>query len=61
MEEKNIDMVVDDESFIGDLPVTETLYATLSNEVESQGKISFGGIWWNASWAHDWDLYYDHD
>ena len=41
--------------------MTETLNAALSNEVESQGRISFGGIWWNASWAHDWDLYDDYE
>ena len=48
-------MTVDDESSIGDLPMAETFNAALSNEVESQRRISFGGIWWNASWAHDRD------
>ena len=40
-----MDVAVDDESPIGDLPMTETFNAALSNEVESQGRISFGGIW----------------
>ena len=48
MGEKNIDMVVEAESFIGDLPIIETLDATLSDEVESQEKKYplevFGGI-----------------
>ena len=61
MGEKNIDVAVDDESSIGDLPMAETFNAALSNEVESQGRISFGGIWWNASWAHDRDLYDDYE
>ena len=41
--------------------MTETFNAVLSNEVESQGRISFGGIWQNASWAHDLDLYDDYE
>ena len=59
--EKDIVVTVDDESSIGDLPMSETLDAALSNGVESEGRISFGGIWWNASWAHDWDLYDDYE
>jgi len=39
-----MDVAVDDESPIGDLPMIETFNVVLSNEVESQGRISFGGI-----------------
>ena len=60
-EEEKIDVVVDAESVIRDLPITEALDAALSDEKESQERISFGGIWWNSSWAQNWDLYDDHD
>ena len=45
MKEENIDMVVDAESVIVDLPITEALNVVLNDEVEPQEKISFGGIW----------------
>jgi len=50
-EEKNIDIVVDAESVIGDLPITEAIDAALNDGIESQERISFGGIWWNSSCA----------
>ena len=34
---------------------------TADDEVEPQGKIFFRGIWWDSSWAQNWDLYDDHD
>ena len=32
-----------------------------SGTIHSQGRILFGGVWWNSSWAQNWDLYDDHD
>ena len=60
-EEENIDMVVDAESINKDLPKTEGLDTTLGDGIYSQGRISFGGVWWNSSWAQNQDLYDDHD
>ena len=50
-EKKNISMVDDAESTIGDLPKTKDLDATLGDDTDSQGRILFGGIWWNSSWV----------
>jgi len=44
-EEESIDVLVDNESFTGDLPITEALNVALSDEVEPQEKMFFGGIW----------------
>ena len=49
MEEENINVVGDAECVIKDLPITKALNVILSDEVEPQEKISFGGIWWNSN------------
>jgi len=54
-------VVSDTESVRGDLLMSEARDDTVDDEVEPQGKIFFGGIWWDSSWARNWDLYDDHD
>jgi len=52
-EEENISMADDTESAIGDLPKNEDLDAALGDDTDSQGRILFGGVWWNSSWAQN--------
>ena len=48
---KDVDSVSDAESVIENLSMTETHEDTPDDEVEPQGGMFFGGIWWNSSWA----------
>ena len=34
---------------------------TPDDEIEPQGRMFFGGIWWNSSWGQILDLYDDHN
>ena len=43
------------------MPVTVDLGVLPDDELKPQGRIFFGGIWWNSSWAEDMDLYDDHE
>ena len=45
MEQESMGVVGDAESVIGYLPMIETHEATADDEIESQGKMLFGGIW----------------
>jgi len=41
--------------------VTDDQGVMPDDELEPQGKMFFGGIWWNSTWAEDMDLYDDHE
>jgi len=43
------------------VPVTKDQGVIFDDELEHQGKMFFGGIWWNSTWAEDMDLYDDHE
>ena len=55
------DTVSDAESAIKNVPVTVDLGVLPNDELKPQGRIFFGGIWWDSSWAEDMDLYDDHE
>ena len=56
----NKDTISDVESAIRNMPMTEDHGVILDDELEHQGKMFFGGIWSNSTWAEDMDLYDDH-
>ena len=35
------------------MPVMEDREVVPNDEMESQGKMFYGGIWWNSTWAED--------
>ena len=55
------DTVSDAESVMRKMPVTADPRVLPSDEINSEGRIFFGGIWWDSSWAEDMDLYDDHE
>ena len=57
----NKDTIRDAESIIRNMPGIEDQEIVSNAEMESSGKIFYGGIWWNSNWAEDMDLYDDHE
>ena len=55
------DAVSDAKSAIRNMPVTVDLGVLPGDELKPEGRIFFGGIWWDSSWAEDMDLYDDHE
>jgi len=55
------DAVSDAESVMRKMPVTADPGVLPSDEINPEGRIFFGGIWWDPSWAEDMDLYDDHE
>jgi len=49
------------ESAIRDAPVTEDLGVQPNEEMNPDGRIFVGGIWWNSCWVEDMDLYDDNE
>ena len=48
------------ESAIRDVPVTEDLGVLPDEEMNPDGRIFVGGIWWNSCWVEDMGLYDDN-
>ena len=61
MGQENMELIDDAQSIVGDLPMDETPGTTIDDEIDFEGKLSSGSIWWNSSWAQNQNLYYDHD
>jgi len=57
----NKDTISDAESVIRNVPVIEDQRVVSNDEMGSQGKMFYGGIWWNSTWVEDMDLYDDHE
>ena len=55
------DAVSEAESAMRKMPVTVDPGVLPSDELNPEGRIFFGGIWWDYSWAEDMDLYDDHE
>jgi len=53
--------IKDAESVIRNMPGIEDQEGASDAEVESPGKMFYGGIWWNSNWIEDMDLYDDHE
>ena len=53
--------IKDDESVIRNVTRIEDQEDAPEAEVESPGKMFYGGIWWNSSWIKDMDLYDDNE
>jgi len=49
------------ESAIRNVPTTVELGVLPNDEMNPEGRIFFGGIWWDSSWVEDMDLYDDHE
>jgi len=49
------------ESAIRDAPAAEDLGVLPNDEMNPDGRIFVGGIWWNSSWVEDMDLYDDNE
>jgi len=57
----NKDEISEAESAIRNAPTTVDLGVLPNNEMNPEGRIFFGGIWWDSSWVEDMDLYDDHE
>ena len=57
----NKDTISDAESVIRNVSVNEDQGVVSNDEMGSQGKMFYGGIWWNSTWVEDMDLYDDHE
>ena len=61
MEQDEKDEISEAESAIRDAPATVDLGVLPNDEMNPEGRIFFGGIWWDSSWVEDMDLYDDHE
>jgi len=61
LEQDNKDEISEAESAIRNAPTTVDRGILPSNEMNPEGRIFFGGIWWNSSWVEDMDLYDDNE
>jgi len=61
MGQDEADDINEAESAIRDTPVTEDLGVLPNEEVNPDGRIFVGGIWWNSCWVEDMDLYDDNE
>jgi len=61
MGQDEADDINEAESAIRDAPVAEDLGVLPNEEVNLDGRIFVGGIWWNSCWVEDMDLYDDNE
>ena len=61
MEQDEKDEISEAESAIRDAPATVDLGVLPNDEMDPEGRIFVGGIWWNSSWVEDMNLYDDHE
>ena len=55
------DEISEAESAIRNAPATVDLGVLPNDEMNPEGRIFVGGIWWDSSWVEDMDLYDDHE
>jgi len=55
------DDISEAESAIRNAPAAEDLGVLPNEEMNPDGRIFVGGIWWNSSWVEDMDLYDDNE
>jgi len=61
MGQDEADDINEAESAIRDAPVAEDLGVLPNEEMNPDGRIFVGGIWWNSCWVEDMDLYDDNE